>query len=107
MMETRSETLTLDYPVQLADRLLTEVTIRRPMMRDLRKYPIRGEQDIEGELQQFAALCNLRMEEIEQLDTADYARLQEIYLRFRTPAKQRADTGSGAEPMPADSVGAA
>jgi hypothetical protein len=89
MMETkRSETITLDYPVQLADKLLTEVTMRRPTMRDLRQFPVKGLDDNDGEFRQFAALCGLRVEEMEGMDAADYARLQDVYVRFRTPAKR-------------------
>jgi len=87
MENVRSETLTLEYPIQMADRMLTEVTMRRPTMRDLRQHPIRNAEDYDGEFRQFAALCNLRVEEMEGMDAADYARLQSLYVRFRTPAK--------------------
>jgi hypothetical protein len=64
-METkRSETITLDYPVQLADKLLTEVTMRRPTMKDLRLNPVKGESDLAGEMKLLGSLCGLRMEEI-------------------------------------------
>ncbi|MCL2458904.1 MAG: phage tail assembly protein [Desulfobulbus sp.] len=106
-MVAQSETLTLDFPMQLADRLLASVTMRRPTMKDLRQYPVRNAEDFDGEFRQFAALCNLRVEELEAMDAADYSRLQSLYLRFRTPAERRGDPGSGAEPVPADPVGAA
>jgi hypothetical protein len=85
----RSETIVLDFPIQLADRLVTEVTMRRPTMKDLREYPVRGSEDTEGEFKQFAALTGLRPEELEGMDAADYARLQDLYVRFRTPSKRK------------------
>jgi hypothetical protein len=83
-MENRSETIKLRFPVQLADRLLEEVTIRRPTMGDIRKHPIKSDTDIDGEMRQLCALCDLRLEEMERVDSADYARLQGIYVRFRS-----------------------
>ena len=87
-MNNRSETVILDFPVQLADRRLEEVTIRRPTMADLRKYPLKGPGDIEGEMKQIGALCELRLEEMDMIDSADYTRLQDAYVRFRTPAER-------------------
>jgi hypothetical protein len=84
----RSETITLDYPLQLADRLVTEVAMRRPTMKDVRTNRIKGADDVEGEMRLFSQLCGLRMEELEEMDAADYSRLQDLYVRFRTPAER-------------------
>ena len=86
-MTIRSETIKLEFPIQLADRLLEEVTMRRPAMVDLRKNPVKGPGDIEGEMKQMGALCGLRLEEMDLMDAADYGRLQDVYVRFRTPAE--------------------
>ena len=96
-LKPREETIVLDYPVQLADRLMTEVVMKRPSMKVLRVNRIKGEQDVEGEMKLFCALTGLRVEEMEELDAADYARLQETYVRFRTPAKRGDDPAAGAE----------
>lgn len=87
-MSNRSETIKLEFPIQLADRILEEVTMRRPTMIDLRKNPVKGPGDIEGEMKQIGALCGLRLEEIDLMDAADYGRLQDAYIRFRTPAER-------------------
>ena len=84
----RSEIIKLEFPIQLADRVLEEVIMRRPTMADLRKHPISSSGDIEGEMKQMAALCNLRMEELDFMDAADYTRLQDAYVRFRTPTER-------------------
>jgi hypothetical protein len=104
---SRSETMTLEFPLQLADRTLTEVIMRRPIMRDVRRFPIKNNTDYDGEFRQFAFLCGLRPEEMEEMDTADYARLQQIYARFRTPAERGADQGADPGPVSDDQMGTA
>lgn len=84
MEKPRSETIALDYPVQLADRLLTEVVMRRPAMKDLRRNPVKGAEDLTGEMKLIGALCGLRLEEIEEMDSADYERLTTAFTRFRS-----------------------
>lgn len=86
-MSELSATIKLEFPIGLADRTLEEVTMRRPAMSDLRKHPVKGPGDIEGEMKQIGALCGLRLEEIDLMDAADYGRLQDAYVRFRTPAE--------------------
>lgn len=80
----KTATIKLEFPIQLADRTLEEVTLRRPTMLDLRKHPVSGPGDIEGEMKQIGALCGLRLEEMDMMDSADYGRLQDAYIRFRT-----------------------
>jgi hypothetical protein len=88
MMEgKRSETVTLEYPVQLADKLLTEITIRRPTMKDLRLNPVKGADDLPGEMKLIGVVCGLRLEEVDSIDAADYGRLTETFNRFRTSSK--------------------
>lgn len=104
-LKPREETIVLDYPVQLADRLLEEVVLKRPSMKVLKKYQIKGENDVDGEMKQFCALTGLRMEEMEELDAADYARLQETYIRFRTPSRRGDNQDGGAESGQDDALG--
>lgn len=105
-LKPREEIIVLDYPIQLADRLLEQVTMKRPTMKVLRVHRIKGDQDVDGEMKLFGALTGLRMEELEELDAADYARLQETYVRFRTPPKRRDDQEGGADSGKADTLGA-
>ncbi len=100
----KTETIKLEFPIQLADRLLEEVTMRRPTMLDLRKHPVKGIGDITGEMKQMCALTGLRLEEMDMMDSADYARLQEVYLRFRTPADGRGDSISDLSADQADAL---
>lgn len=105
-LKPREEIIVLDYPIQLADRLLEQVTMKRPTMKVLRTNRIKGENDVDGEMKLFGVLTGLRMEELEELDAADYARLQETYVRFRTPSKRRGDPEDGADSGQGDALGA-
>jgi hypothetical protein len=87
MEPNRSETITLEYPIQLADRLVTEVTIRRQTMKDLRLNPVKGSEDLTGEMKLIGVLCGLRLEEIDGMDAADYGRLIDAFQRFRSSSK--------------------
>jgi len=87
MEKERSKTIDLDFPVQLADRLLEKIAMRRPTMKELRTYRIKGSEDVDGEFALFCALTGLREEEMDGVDAADYARLQDVYVSFRTPTK--------------------
>lgn len=83
MEKPKSATVKLDYPVQLADRLLTEITIRRPSIGDLLDYPLGPETGLPEELALMAHLCGLHADDLRALDAEDYAGLQEQLLRFR------------------------
>ncbi len=83
-------TVSLEFPVQLADRELSEITMRRPSLDEEIKYvPTSREpkKQLEEEARYFAYLCGLQAEEIRKLDMADYERLQEQYLFFRRKTK--------------------
>ena len=85
----REVEITLDFPVQLADRKLEKVVMRRPRLSDLLAAPIRDLNDLDGEMRLYARLCNLVPDEIQELDMADYGKIQEQYLLFRGEAKQK------------------
>lgn len=82
-IDTRqSVTVTLQFPVRLADRTLTEVTVRRPVLRDLLRHPLDG-RDGGNDVAFMGALTGLVREELEALDLVDYEALQTQVLRFR------------------------
>lgn len=83
MAKEKTATIRLGCPVQLADRLLTELTMRRPTVGDLLDHPIRDVQDMAGELRLYACLCNLNEDDMRRLDMEDYAKIQRQYLFFR------------------------
>jgi len=79
----RTVTIKLDFPVQLADRMLTELTMRRPVMRDMLKHKIGPHSGLAEDLALMADLCGLVTDELENFDTCDYEKLQAQLLRFR------------------------
>lgn len=83
----RSAVVPLKYPVQLADRQLTEVTMRRPNMGDLLDHEPKTPEDVASELELIGILCGLKPTEMRLLDATDYARLQDQYVRFRAVPK--------------------
>lgn len=84
---SRSAVVALNYPVQLADRQLTEVTMRRPNMGDLLDHEPKAPDDVASELKLIGILCGLKPSEMRLLDATDYARLQDQYVRFRAVPK--------------------
>ena len=79
-------TVKLDYPVQLPDRTLTEVTIRRPLLKDILKH--QSDNMTLAESRDFIAdLCGLLPEELELFDIADFERLQDKFLSFRAVSR--------------------
>ena len=73
----------LDYPVQLADGVLSELHVRRMTVGDMVDHPIQGDRDIQGELRLVAALTGRNAEDIRALDSSDYEKVQEVMLQFR------------------------
>ena len=95
-------TITMDFPVRLADRELTELTMRRPSLDDEIKYVPTSrdaKKQLEEEARYFAHLCGVSVEEIRKLDMEDYEKLQQQYLIFRG----RAEDKEGAEADGGDS----
>ncbi|MBD5641766.1 MAG: phage tail assembly protein [Desulfovibrio sp.] len=83
-IDTRREVeISLDFPVQLPDRILDRVVMRRPKLSDLLAAPIRDTSDLDGEMRLYARLCDLVPDELQELDMADYEKIQKQYLLFR------------------------
>lgn len=81
--DRKEAVIELAYPVTLADRELTRVTMRRPTMGDIIDYePVKLE-DVKGEVVLLGVLCGLKEQEMRLLDATDYARLQKQYVQFR------------------------
>lgn len=84
--ESRVEVLLLNYSLQLADRKLTELKIRRPSIKELYLYQKNNSDgDVEKEFDFFASLCEggLRGTDVAELESGDYMRLQQLFSSFR------------------------
>lgn len=75
--------ITLDFPVQLADRLLEKVVMRRPVMKDILKNNMGLDMDMQDAVNLIADLCGLVAPEMEEMDTCDFEKLQKQLLAFR------------------------
>jgi len=74
----------LDYPITVAGAETKELNMRRPKVRDLRDAQKAGKSatDAEVEIRLFANLCEVAPSVIEELDMADYSKVQERYQGF-------------------------
>ena len=59
MAKEKSVTIQLEFPVELADRKLDAVSIRRPIMGDLEDFPVSVSTGLKEEMALVAHLCNL------------------------------------------------
>lgn len=86
MNKERSAKIELNFPLELADRTLTELIMRRPTAgEEIDNAPTSSNirKQMEEEAKYFAILCGIKLDEIRGLDTSDYDKLQQQYLAFR------------------------
>jgi hypothetical protein len=72
----------LDYPIAVGGKEVTQLEMRRPLVRDLM---IAGKisNPAESEISLVANLCGLSPDELQQLDGADYTELQSQLLAMQ------------------------
>ena len=78
---TDTARLKLVRPIRVEERMITEVTIRRPKVRDLRameKLREPGSTELDQGIAMAAALCDLPMEAMDEMDAADFAAISEV-----------------------------
>lgn len=71
----------LKSPLQLEDRIIAEVAIRRPKVRDLRaleKAREPGATELDQGIAMAAALCDLPLSIMDEMDAADFAAISEV-----------------------------
>lgn len=88
---TQKATIKLDYPVQLADKLLTEVIMRRPNVGDLLDHPVRKDSSLADEVRMICSLTGLVEEDLRLIDAADYDKLQDQLALFRGLSREELD----------------
>ena len=80
-----SETVTLQYPIKLADgRSISALTLRRPKVRDLKNAQRNGGGNADQEIALLAAITmeHLTPEDMEELDMADYGNVQAVFQKM-------------------------
>ncbi len=76
------ETIHLQYPITVDGAVLEQITVRRPLVRDRLIAEKTSGSEIEKEIHLLANLCEQAPDTIEQLDMADYVKLQECLAGF-------------------------
>ncbi|MEI7601756.1 MAG: phage tail assembly protein [Aestuariivirga sp.] len=78
---TDTARVTLACPLQIEGRMVTEVTIRRPKVRDLRaleKGREPGFTELDQGIAMAAALCDLPLATMDEMDAGDFAAISEV-----------------------------
>ena len=78
-------TITLNNPITLDGISVLELTIRRPKVRDYLAVEHISGSDLSREITLVANLTSTTKEAIEELDIADYAKVQEVLKDFFSP----------------------
>ena len=68
-------------PIRVEERMITEVAIRRPKVSDLRameKLREPGSTELDQGIAMAAALCDLPMEAMDEMDAVDFAAISEV-----------------------------
>lgn len=75
----------LNQPVMVDGETLQEISLRRPKVRDRLAVERMGHSDAEKEVALIANLAELPPSTIEELDLADYAKVQGVLQDFLLP----------------------
>ncbi|WP_353278260.1 phage tail assembly protein [Wolbachia endosymbiont (group B) of Longitarsus flavicornis] len=82
-------TVKLDNPITVDGISISELTIRRPKVRDYLAIERLNGSDLSKEVTLTANLTSVAKEAIEELDIADYVKVQEVLKDFFSPVIQR------------------
>lgn len=77
-------TITLAFPVTIDGMTYDKLSMRRCKVRDRRAAMKQSGTDADREIWLFATLCEVPPEVIDELDEADYAKLQDTFSSFRS-----------------------
>lgn len=81
-------TIKLEYPITVNGQEYTQLTMRRPKVRDQKAAASQGKNDADREIALFANLCEVEPDLIEELDMTDYSVIQETYQDFLSPGQR-------------------
>ncbi|WP_264686992.1 phage tail assembly protein [Wolbachia endosymbiont (group B) of Rhopobota naevana] len=83
------KTITLNNPITVDGISVSELTIRRPKVRDYLAIERINGSELNKEVTLTANLTSVAKEAIEELDIADYVKVQEVLKDFFSPVIQR------------------
>lgn len=83
-----TETVTLEFPIEVDGVSVDSLTVRRPTVRDqLLMDKMKGSETEKG-VKYIANLCEVAPSDIEQLDAADFLALSEVVQGFVGPQRE-------------------
>lgn len=85
------DTIKLIAPITIANNTYDVLTLRRPKVRDRLAVERLKKTDAEKEITMIANLAEVTVDVIEELDLADYAKIQEVLQNFLEPAPATSD----------------
>lgn len=77
--QTQSVTVELSVPITLNGVTVNRLHLRRPKLKDIRTARVAGKDEEERELRLFAILSDCAPSDLEELDFADYRKLQDTF----------------------------
>ncbi|WP_264735355.1 phage tail assembly protein [Wolbachia endosymbiont (group A) of Rhinocyllus conicus] len=83
------QTIILNNPITVDGVSVAELTIRRPKVRDYLAIERLNGSDLSKEITLTANLTSVTKETVEELDIADYAKVQEVLKDFFSPIIQK------------------
>lgn len=75
-------------PIKIDGVSISELTLRRPKVRDRLSVERLGTNDAKKEVALIANLADIQKDAVEELDLADYAKIQEALHGFLLPLNQ-------------------
>lgn len=80
---TMTETVKLSFPVTINGVSTDRLVMRRPKLKDIRNASkVAGKDEEEQEIRLFSLLTDCAPSDLEELDYADYGKLQETFQRM-------------------------
>lgn len=89
-MTSATETIALDFPIKVGGIETASITVRRPLVRDMLKAR-NNKNEAQAEMHLFADLCQITPDEVQTLDWADYAKIQEVLRGFTKSRNETAE----------------
>lgn len=83
-----NEKLKLNHPFQVDGKAMSEITIRRPKVKDIRAIDkVKDEGDMQQGITMAALLTGLSPDVLDEMDAGDFARVSEVVMSFLPNSK--------------------
>ncbi|WP_337047402.1 phage tail assembly protein [Serratia liquefaciens] len=87
---TNKQEITFYSPLTLEDgSALTRVFMREPLVRDRIEFSRMKGNDLENEVAMIANLCDMNVRDVENLTSADFSQLEDMFNDFLLPPEKR------------------